>query len=76
MVRPCAPPVPADFAGMSKILDSESERRKPVKGPHGEVVGAVVGESELVGKVLREKKEREEQKRFWSSLWLCSALPL
>ena len=38
---------------MSKILDRELARRKPVKGPHGEVDGAAVVDSKLFGEVIQ-----------------------
>ena len=36
--------------GLSKILDGELVRRKPVKGSHGEIVGATVMNGDLLGK--------------------------
>ena len=44
------------FVGLSNILDSEFVRRKPEKGPHREVVGAAVVDSELPGEVIEGVK--------------------
>ena len=38
------------------MLDRELARRKPVERPHGEIVGAAVVDSELVGKVIKGKE--------------------
>ena len=37
-------------------MDSEVARRKPVKGSHGEVVGAAVVDGKLLGKVVQGKE--------------------
>ena len=49
---------------MSKILDRELARRKPVKGPHGEVVGATVVDGKLLSKVVERKEGMAEIKAF------------
>ena len=38
--------------GLSNILDGELVGREPVERSHGEVVGAAVMDSELLGKVV------------------------
>jgi hypothetical protein len=39
--------------GSSNILGSELDWRKPREGPHGEVVGAAVVDSQLLGEVIQ-----------------------
>lgn len=41
---------------MSNILDRELIRRKPVEGPHGEIVGMAVVDSKLFVKVTQGEK--------------------
>ena len=41
-----------NFVGLSNILDGELVGREPVERSHGEVVGAAVMDSELLGKVV------------------------
>ena len=36
------------FVGLSNILNSELNRRKPVEGPHGQVVGTAVVKGKLL----------------------------
>ena len=42
--------------GLSKILDNELGRRKPVKRPHRKVVGAAIVKSELFLKIKQRKE--------------------
>ena len=42
--------------GLSNILDSELERRTPVEGPHGKVVGAAVMDGKLLSEVIQRVK--------------------
>ena len=41
------------IVGLSNILDGKLIRGKPVEGPHGEVVGAVVVNGKLFGEVVQ-----------------------
>ena len=54
----------AEDVGLSNILDSELKRRKPAQRPHGEVVGAVVMDSKLLGKVIDRVKAVAGVKTF------------
>ena len=45
-----------NIVDLSNILDGEVTRRKPAEGPHGEVVGALVVNSELFCKVIQGVK--------------------
>ena len=38
----------AGIVGLSNILNSELNRRKPVEGPHGQVVGTAVVKGKLL----------------------------
>ena len=38
---------------MSKILDSELVRRKPVEGSHGKVIGTTIVDSKLVCEIIQ-----------------------
>ena len=40
---------PLRCVGLSNILDSDLERRKPAEGPHGKVIGTVIVGGELIG---------------------------
>ena len=46
----------ATHVGLSNILDSELERRTPVEGPHGKVVGAAVMDGKLLSEVIQRVK--------------------
>ena len=50
--------------GLSNILDGEVIRRKPAEGPHREVVGALVVNSELFCKVIQGEKAVAGVKAF------------
>ena len=41
-------PEPEEHVGLSNILNSELNRRKPVEGPHGQVVGTAVVKGKLL----------------------------
>ena len=45
--------------GLSNMLDEEIKRREPAEGPHRQVVGAAVMNSELFLKVI-QREERVE----------------
>ena len=44
------------IVGLSNMLDRELARRKPVERPHGEIVGAAVVDSKLLGEVVKGKE--------------------
>ena len=45
--------IPGGGVGLSNILDSELGGRKPAEGPHGQVVGTAVVDSELLCEIIQ-----------------------